>query len=153
MKEFADFSLTDIEDHSTHDHEIDQDSTWTTFSEGRTRTNKETSTNRSSDGDHVKMARLHGLVQTLNTAALTFERVGRASHAGPEALTLMCLSVDDVVGIIFRRVDSDVLFSRIVLGWYSGRHCEERPERNDCLKEEVNGIGKKATEVCDPEGD
>jgi hypothetical protein len=101
--------LTDVEDHNTHKTEVDKKRGWAldrlsaqiritlfpityTFAEGTARTDEETSTDGTTDGDHVKMARLHRLVENNETAV---RRLGTALEglevetiAGHEVLTV-----------------------------------------------------------------
>ena len=60
-----------------------------TSSEGASRTDEETSTDGTTDSDHVKMARLHGLVEDDEAAV---RRLGTALE-GPEVETIACHEV------------------------------------------------------------
>ena len=70
--------------------------TCTTYTSGQstTGTNEETSTDRTTDGNHVKMARLHGLVELDQTALMgtTLEGLHVQTVAGHEVLTVTPVS-------------------------------------------------------------
>ena len=55
--------LTDVEDHDTDDAEIEDQSSWTTTAERTTGTDEETSTDGSTDGNHMQMALLQRVVE------------------------------------------------------------------------------------------
>lgn len=55
--------MDDVEDHDTSDGETDKDGTWTTLGESTARADEETSTDRTSNGDHMEMALLHGAIE------------------------------------------------------------------------------------------
>ena len=69
-------------------------STAYTSGQSTTGTNEETSTDRTTDGDHVKMARLHGLVELDQTALVgtTLEGLHVQTVAGHEVLTVTPVS-------------------------------------------------------------
>jgi hypothetical protein len=102
--------LTDVEDHDTHKTEVDEKRSWAlctvsarvsrtlsfpqtyTLVESTARTDEETSTNRTTDGDHVKMACLHRLVQNDEAAVrrlwTALEGLEVETIAGHEVLTV-----------------------------------------------------------------
>jgi hypothetical protein len=55
--------MDNVEDHDTSNQEADEDSAGATFGEGTTGTDKETSTDRTTNGNHVEMALLHGPIE------------------------------------------------------------------------------------------
>lgn len=56
-------SIDDVEDHDTGDQETDEDGSWATTGEGLSGTDEETSTNRTTNCNHVQMTSLHGLIE------------------------------------------------------------------------------------------
>lgn len=69
-----------------------------TLAEGTTRTDEETSTNGTTDGDHVQMARLHGALELNDTEAILarLEGLEVETIAGPEALA--AVGIDMLAG-------------------------------------------------------
>jgi hypothetical protein len=66
--EFAE-SIDDVENHDTHDGKANEQRRWTTFSQCASGADKEASSNGTTNGDHVEMARLHGAVQLINSCS------------------------------------------------------------------------------------
>jgi len=62
-------SVDDVENHDSHEAEVNEEGRGTTVAEGTSGTDEETSTDRATDGDHVKMASLHRLVESNKSAA------------------------------------------------------------------------------------
>ena len=60
----------DVKDHDTSDSEADEDRGRATLGHGTTRTDEETSTDGTTDGNHVKMALLHGAIELDTTSAI-----------------------------------------------------------------------------------
>ena len=56
----------DVEHHDTDDEEIDEQGGRATVGKGLAGTDEETSTDRTTDGDHVQMASLHGSLELLD---------------------------------------------------------------------------------------
>ena len=65
--------------YDTNDGETNQERSGTTLGKSTTRTNEETSTNATTDGNHIQMPGLQGLVQlvVLVGSRATLERLGR----------------------------------------------------------------------------
>jgi len=75
-----------MDTYHTDDGETDQKRSWTTPGKSATRTDEETSTNATTDRNHVQMPGLQGLVQlvVLVGSGTTLERFRGQAQAGHE---------------------------------------------------------------------
>jgi hypothetical protein len=118
-----------VEHHDTNDQEVHEERTGSTLAQSTTGTDEETSTDGTTDGNHVKMASLHGAIQLDHTLAvvLHLEGVHAQAGAGPGILIIEgCVNVGarcvDGAG---DRLDIDVLLTAVgggnrVLGRHGG---------------------------------
>lgn len=94
--------------HHTDDGETDQERSGTTLGESTTRTDEETSTNTTTDGNHVQMPGLQGLVElvVLVGSRATLERLCGQTQARHERwlLTLNVVAIGVRRGLLQRAV-------------------------------------------------
>lgn len=108
--------LTDVEDHDSHEREINEDRGGATLVEGTSGTDEEASTDGTTDGDHVKMAGLHGLVENDKWATLgaALERLEVETVTGHEVFLVAPFSLV-LNGSVGRRLDGRVGNARLLV--------------------------------------
>jgi len=118
-----------VEHHDTDNRVIDQQTGRPTPSQGGAGTDEETSTDGATNGNHVQMTALHGLVKLIvrvvGVGRAALERRGGEAHAAPEAERVVVLIVDKVAldgadaglaGLVdWRVVDGDLLALGVLL--------------------------------------
>ena len=139
--------LTNIENHNTDNHEVNQNgsrslyhnaqqipsfqncdtSSTYTFAQGATRTNKETSTDGATDGNHVQVTmfqRLVKLVVSIGQGA-RLEGLRRAAHPRPEAKLRSSIVVELDSFYVCAAIKDGFLFVKIRFGGHGeGRTCK-----------------------------
>jgi hypothetical protein len=95
--------VDNVEDHDTGDGEADEDGTRATTGESATRTDEETGTDGTTDGNHVQVAGLHGLVERDDTSTAA-KRAQVETVAGSKVLLVLdggaVLAVDSVIVLV-----------------------------------------------------